>query len=144
MKKLFLALVFALWPIVAFADPVGQPVYFQSSASAEGSHVFTGKNLYSITISWNSATSARYLMVFDATTLPGNGSTTTCNSSWTTGCLLYCGYVTSSGSAPGSTLYGGTPPTSAKFGIVAALSTGAGCGTLTVDGSNDFFYGQIN
>lgn len=146
MKKIF-AFLFGLlltsspaWAILPF-----QAITPQQSASAEGSHIFTGFNLVTTEVTWNAATTARYFFVFDSATLPGNGATTSCTSSHVTGCYLWCAFVTNSTAAPNSQSRDFTvhPIGSAKFGIVEALSTGAGCGTFTVDGANDFFNAEV-
>jgi len=121
-----------------------QPIPLQGSTAAEGSHVFAGTIFSGITVNWQSASTARYLMLFDATALPANGSTSSCSAAQASGCLAYCLYLPSSASAPNSfTLDWTLHPVPMRKGVVAALSTGAGCGTLTVDGSNDFFYAQV-
>ena len=119
----------------------------QSPAAGEGYHIFSGTTPIALTITCNAGTGARYLMLFDATALPANGSTTSCTSQGTspvTGCLAYCMYVPNSTSAPNVQTWDWIMhPIQMRFGTVAALSTGAGCGTLTVDTGVDWFYGQI-
>lgn len=137
-----LVVVLLLMAAVAHAQQATMPM--QGSTSAEGSHTFGGTTFNGITVSWNSATAARYFMVFDKTSLPSNGSTTACGSSQTAGCLAYCYYVPQSSSAPNSfTLDFTSHPFFLRNGVTVAMSTGAGCGTLTADGSNDFFYSQV-
>lgn len=121
-----------------------QPIPIQGSTSAEGSHVFAGTLFSGITINWQSATTARYFMLFDGTSLPSDGSTTSCTSQQKTGCLAYCAFAQTSTSAPSVFSIDWTlHPVMMRNGVVAAMSTGAGCGTLTVDSSNDFFYAQV-
>src|SRR6266851_718680 len=120
------------------------PMPYQGSNAAEGSHVFGGSVLTGLTITWHSATTARYLMLFDATALPSNGATTACSTTQASGCLFYCVYLTESITAPNRVAFDWTlHPVSTRNGVVAALSTGAGCGTLTADSANNFFYSQV-
>lgn len=91
-------------------------------------------NLKTFSISWNAETTARYVMVFDGVALPSNGTPTLCTTSHVTGCMLWCRYAVNSGTAPSSDWADwGEAPLAAKFGLVIAVSTGAGCGTLTAD-----------
>lgn len=144
MKKLVI-IAFLLLPALAHAQVQAVPT--QQSTAAEGSHVFSGTQMSSITVSWNAATTARYLIIFDATTLPSNGATTACTASAgapANPCWTFCQYLNTSGTAPSSQSFGQAPALLARNGaFVAAVSTGAGCGTLTVDGSNDWFVGQV-
>lgn len=144
--KLSIAFLFLLAiPAVGRAQLV--PTRTQSSTSAEGSHVFSGTTLVSLAVTWNAATTARYLMIFDGVALPSNGSTTSCTSQGSTpvtGCLAWCGFMPNSTSAPNlQTVDWTMHPIVTNFGIVAAMSTGAGCGTLTVDTTSNFFTGQV-
>lgn len=146
MKRIILALTFALMlPVIGNAQLV--PITSQSSTSAEASHVFIGKTLVSLAVTWQTATTARYLMIFDGVALPSNGSTTSCTSqgsSPVTGCLAWCGFMPNSTSAPNlQTIDFTTHPLTTNFGVVAAMSTGAGCGTLTADTTSNFFTGQL-
>lgn len=120
------------------------PIPTQGSNAAEGSHVFGGTTFSGLVVTWNGTTTARYLMIFDGVALPSNGATTSCTTTQATGCLALCLYLTESTTAPNRfTLDYTLHPIPMRNGVVAALSTGAGCGTLTVDGSNDFFYSQV-
>ena len=142
MKRLLLILAFWLIPLAAEAQYVPLPP--QGSSAAEASHLFSGLKLVNLTINWQSASTARYLFVFDSNST-GTHSTTPCSSSQVNGCLLYCSYLPNSTTAPDVQTYNwGTSPLAGRNGIVAALSTGAGCGTFTADGSNNFFYAQVN
>lgn len=144
MKKIFAIATLALLLAGPRAFAQSQPVVTQASNAAEGSHVFSGTTLYTLAVSWNAATTARYVMVFDGTALPSNGATTACTTTQATGCLAWCAYMPNSGTAPDvQTFDWGMHPLVARNGIVAAASTGGGCGTLTVDGTNDFFYAQV-
>jgi hypothetical protein len=118
------------------------PKYYQGSSAAEGSHLFSGTTLYGITVSWNAATTARYLMIFDSNST-STTSATPCSVTQVKGCLAYCVYMSTSGTAPDSWVEDWVlHPISTQYGIVVAASTGAGCGTFAVDGANDFFYAQ--
>ena len=147
MKKISL-LVVALMLSVGVARAQVATIPMQGSSSAEGSHVFSGTVFNGITITWAASTTARYLMIFDATALPGNGATTSCTSqgsSPVSGCLALCMYLNESTIAPNRfTLDYTSHPFKNNFGVVAALSSnGSGCSSLTVDGSNNFFYSQV-
>lgn len=144
VKKLStLTAILLLWTGLAFAQKATESLPTTQSAAAN-SLVLPGLNFYGVVINWQSATTARYFMIFDGTALPSNGAVAGCSASWVTGCLLFCQYMGNSGSAPGSYQVDYTShPVSGKFGIVEAVSTGAGCATLTADGSNDFFYTQV-
>lgn len=144
-KVLFIIFTIIAIPVIGNAQLV--PTRTQSSTSAEGSHVFSGTTLEGIAITWQTATTARYLMIFDGVALPSNGSTTSCTSqgsSPVTGCLAWCGFMPNSTSAPNlQTVDFTTHPIVTNFGVVAAMSTGAGCGTLTVDTTSNFFAAQV-
>ena len=145
MRKIVgaLILVFAM-AMAMSAHAQLQPIPVQGSASAEGSHVFGGSLFSGIVINWQAATTARYFMLFDATSLPANGSTTSCTTTQSNGCLALCIYLTESTSAPNRFALDYTQhPIAMRSGVTAALSTGAGCGTLTVDTTSNFFYSQV-
>ena len=141
MKRVLFVIALLLLPAVAHAQL--QPVPPQASSAAEGYHQFVGTQLSNLTVNWQSSTTARYLMIFDSTA-ESKDTATPCSTTAANGCLLYCLYVTASTTAPDSvTLSWVGNPIQAVNGINAAMSSGAGCGTFTVDGSNDFFYGQV-
>lgn len=147
MKKLLVLLALTVWLSNSFAARAWALAPFQPLAPqtllAAGSQPLTGLYLETYNVSWQTTTTARYVMVFDATSLPGNGATTACTTSHVAGCLLWCRYAVNSGSAPQNDwAVWGDAPLAAKFGLVIALSTGAGCGTLTVDGANDNWTSQ--
>lgn len=129
----------------AWATPlVENAIPTQGSTAAEGSHVFKALTLTTVGVTWQGATTARYLMIFDGTSLPVNGATTGCAANHSSGCLAWCQYMPNSTSAPNVQWYDWTThPMRNIFGTVVAVSTGAGCGTLTVDGSNDYLYAQV-
>lgn len=103
-----------------------------SSTALETNHVLKGSagNLYSVCATIG-ATSG-YLMVFDATTLPSNGSVTpklwqyipTLSATANTGCLSY----------------NGQPPAAFSTGIVVGFST---TGPFTLTASNAAFSGSV-
>ncbi|SRR6266851_2475147 len=143
MKKIFIFLFGLLLLTVSARATAPWQGLTTTNGVAAGSQVLPHRQLLTTAITWNAATTARYLMVFDGVALPSNGATTTCTVSHVTGCLLWCGFLPNSTSAPNlQTLDWTVHPLSANFGLVLALSTGAGCGTLTVDGANDFFTSQ--
>jgi hypothetical protein len=140
--KYLLAVALLSWALPAFAQT--KPIPYQGSSAAEGSHLFSGTTAIDVSVSWNSATTARYLFVFDSNSTSTH-NTTPCSVTQVNGCLLYCSYVSNSGTAPDFNAWDWVMhPFTARNGIVMALSTGAGCGTFTVDGSNDFFYAQVS
>jgi hypothetical protein len=143
MKRVLSSLILILaLALPAMAQTVPTP--YQGSTSAEGSHLFLGTTMLGMTVDWNAETTARYLMIFDSNST-ATTSTTPCSVTQTKGCLLYCAYMPTSGTAPGSFIEDWVlHPITAQNGIVAAASTGAGCGTFTVDaGAGDFFYAQV-
>ena len=114
------------------------------SAQAEGSHVFTQLGVYTVAISWSATATARYLLIFDSRTLPPDGATSTCSVMKANGCLRWCGYMPNSTNAKGIQTFDWTVhPLANMYGTVLAVSTGADCATLAVDGANDFFYAQV-
>jgi len=135
MKRLAIALVFALLPGLAWAQSVA--VRPQSSAALEPSHIFTGTRLVMITVSWHqSPAAARWLMVFDGSTVPANGAVRP----------VYCQYMSgSSTQTDGSIQYDfSSHPIWMNTGTVAAVSINAGgCLSLTLDGNYDTFYAQV-
>lgn len=100
------------------------------STSLEGSHVLKASkgNLYSLYV--YNAGSAAFLMTFNATSLPANGAVTPIQ------CIPVAAanyqYIN----------FAPTPPEYYSTGIVAAISTGANCLTLTV-GSGAFFHAVV-
>jgi hypothetical protein len=143
VRKAFLGLLFCLGVYCVFYPKLGQcqvPSYGNSTAAAD--FIYSAKNVFGFSVDWGSATTARYVMIFDGTALPSNGTVTQCNSSWVTGCLAWCGFAPLSTSAPDAYNYNFPVPLALKFGTVITMSTGSVCSTLTADGSNDFFYIQ--
>ena len=143
MKRILLALLFLLCASTAHAQLFPIPV--QQSNAAEGSHLFLGSTLSGIVVTWNAATTARYLMVFDGP-VPSNGSVTSCTTTQAASCTLLCMYLSESTTAPNRFTLDYTLhpiPSQNGTGIGVALSTGAGCATITKDTTADFFYGQV-
>lgn len=138
MSKVVLSILFLLTASVAVAQVQPLPIQGTTANTPEGSHVFAGTSFSGVSISWQTATTARYLMVFDATATPSNGTITAATN------LAYCLYLPETLSAPNRfTLDWTTHPATMRNGVVVALSTGAGCGTFTTDGANDYFYSQV-
>lgn len=82
-------------------------------------------------VTWHSA-APRWVMIFNATSLPANGAVTP----------VYCNNLTpTAGAADGSLDFDWVlSPLVTTGGMVIAVSTNvAGCSTLTVDGGNDRF-----
>ena len=134
MKKwiLLVALLIVIAPTMAGAQ--NAPLPMQQSAALEGNHVFTGTKLSTIAVTWHTM-AARWLMIFDAASVPSNGTVAP----------YYCAYVQgASTQADGSQAFDFTfHPIVVRTGIAVVLSTSAtGCGSLTADGSNDWFFGQ--
>jgi len=144
LQRTIIAGIFSLlllWPARdAFAQLAPSPIL---GCGAAASCQLPGTIFKGVSISWQAATTARYLMVFDSTSLPSNGSTTLCSTTQSNGCLAYCLYMPESTAAPNRfTLDWTMHPVSTRNGVRVAVSTGAGCGTLTIDGANNYFFGQ--
>ena len=143
MKRAILAIALVLGLVVQVHAHEVPYIPWQSTA-IEGSHIAPGTILAALTVTWHSQ-AARWVMVFDGTSIPSNGATSTCTSAQASQCLLYCAYIQNSGSqADGSAFFGNDIfPLRARNGLAIAISTNsAGCGTLAVDGSNDWLFGQ--
>jgi hypothetical protein len=129
MKKL---LAFLIIPLLMAMSPFQPLTTVKTDAVA--SQVLTHLNLKTIKISWNAETTARYVFVFDGVAVPTGGTVTNCSTSHVTGCALWCQYMINSGTAPSNDWADwGVAPLAAKFGLVIAVSTGAGCNTFTTD-----------
>ena len=150
MKKTLIDLslclgILAFWTWSAYALGPQQSISVYSTSTAAADLVLSQKIFYGASVNWQSADSARYFMLIDGTSLPSNGTIASCSASYVSGCLLWCGWEPLSTDEPGAyTIDFTAHPIAAKFGLIVAESTGAGCGTLTIDGSNDFFYVQAN
>lgn len=141
MKRLFAVLIF-LCGLSGIAHAQLFPIPLQACPNVGGCQL-SGTTFSGISISWQTQTAARYFMVFDSNTAPGNGSTTSCTASQTNGCLSYCLFVPTSTSAPNAfTLDWTLHPVPVRNGVYVAMSTGAGCGTFTQDTGSDYFYSQ--
>lgn len=131
MRHLFIALIVSLFTTSAQAQFLSTPlnqleISSQTSADSVSNFVFTAplKGLYSLTVK---TAGAGYIMVFDATSLPGNGAVTSCTSSATTRpCLMYCFPV----AAAGSTSVQWASPIFVSSGVVAGFSS-TGCDSIT-------------
>ena len=140
MKKILLALALMLG-LHGIAHAQLFPIPLQGCSGVGGCQL-AGTTFTGISISWQSQTAARYFMVFDSTS-SGNNTATSCSTTQTNGCLAYCLFVPTSTLAPGSfTLDWTLHPVLMRNGVYVALSTGAGCGTYTPDGANNYFYSQ--
>jgi hypothetical protein len=145
MKKLWLGGFLALL-LAGTAHAQFVPIPMQSSPAAgdtTGYHIFSGTTFTGAMLTWNAGTAARYFMIFDGGT-PANGATTTCGTTQQVGCLALCYYLTESVVAPNrAPIDYTTHPIQVKNNVVEALSTGAGCGTLTLDTGTDWFSSQV-
>lgn len=127
MKKIItimiLAIIAGLYATAAFAGPVGNPIAAQYNATAASDLIPTVKYnaLYGFTVT--SGASAGYVLVFDATSLPADGTVTPQN------CIKVAATSTVSESF--------NPPEQFATGIVVAFST-TGCFTKTAS-STAFF-----
>jgi hypothetical protein len=119
-----------------------QPIPLQACGPT-GACLMGGDKFSGVSITWQSATSARYFMVFDADSVPASGATTLCSAKSFDGCLAYCLYLTESTTAPGRFALDWTlHPVAMRFGTVVALSTDTSCGSYTGDGNNEYFFSQ--
>jgi hypothetical protein len=91
-------------------------------------------NLYSV---YASASAAGWLMVFNSTTAPSNGSTTAGTAS---GNMEECIAIPAAGTTGGLS-FAGQPPESYSVGITAVFSS-TGCGTLTTS-ATAFLHGAV-
>ena len=144
MKILICALLLLLVAPKAWCQLATTPMQGSPVAGDTGTHTFAGTLFKGVTVTWNAGTAARYLMVFDGTAAPSNGTPTACNPTAATNpakCMAYCIYVPSSTSAPAMfTLDFTSHPFPLRNGLTVALSTGAGCGTFTADTGTDWFW----
>ncbi|HEX4499870.1 MAG TPA: hypothetical protein VH187_01685 [Scandinavium sp.] len=144
MKRLALLALVLVVVVTASRALAQNSVPVIGSATAEGAHRYNGLTLFTVSVNWATASTPRYLMVFDSTTLPTNGSTTSCSAGYMNGCLRWCGFMPNSTLAPAMQSYDWTVhPLPTMFGVALAVSTGTSCGTLTIDGNNDYFYAQV-
>ena len=132
MKKL-LALVFASAAIFAPAaaqTPVQGAVQVLSFGTAAHGQVLKSTPGYLLRLSVNIGATAGYVLLYDATAVPSDGSVTP----------RWCETVTGNGTLGTAVLDFKTPLRFPSNGIAAAFST-TGCGTQT--GSNATFYAQV-
>ena len=118
--------------IVAPSSAAASGIAPTVSGAAESNHVLKAGagNLYGLTVTIG-ATSG-YLMLFDATSLPVNGTVTP----------KYCFPITSNGTNGGASFsWLPGPPLNFVTGITAGFST-TGCFTLTASATGNFF-GQV-
>jgi hypothetical protein len=139
MKRLLLA-SFVFWfvwvtPLLAAEDissvlvPPQSPAIPVVSAAAEGSHVLKASPGALLSVYAYNSGAAGFLMVFNATALPSNGTVTP----------IECVPIGSSSYV--SLNFAPRPPEWYSTGIVAAIST-TGCFTLTA-GSGAFFHAFV-
>jgi hypothetical protein len=137
MKKLIIAIVLSLLPASARAQTSTQiPTQHTAVGSLEGSHLFSGQAIYSLSITWHTS-AARWLMIFDSTTIPGSMAGAP---------LIFCQSVQGAGTAAdGTQNYDWTThPLRVLNGAAVLLSTNAAaCTALTADGANDWIAGQV-
>jgi hypothetical protein len=109
------------------------------TGTLEGSHVFTGSKVYSLSVTWHTQ-GVRWLMIFDGSSVPATGALPA-NAN-----LLACQFMQGAGGqTDGSQNFSWiSSPLLAFTGVVAVVSTNtAGCSTLTPDGASDWFAGQV-
>ena len=129
-KLILIAAAFMLLPSLARAQLV--PSVPQSSSTAEYSHTFSGNKLLALSVAWT-GTSARYLMIFNQTTVPTGGGGSVIPAE--------CDLLPNSTTSPGSQRYSWvSSPLWLPNGITVVVST-TGCGTLTYDSAEDWFSG---
>ncbi|MGA9884067.1 MAG: hypothetical protein WBQ34_10140 [Candidatus Acidiferrales bacterium] len=140
MKKLIIGVAVVMLMLAAATSSRAQtaPIAMQSSTALEASHIFTGGNtLASITVTWHAGSAAaRWLMIFDALAVPGNGTVAP----------IYCVALGNSATLTDGTqaILFNTAPILVRTGITAVVSTStSGCASLTVDGSDDYFSAQV-
>jgi hypothetical protein len=110
--------------------PPGAPATPSVSAAAEGSRVLKASRGCLLALYAYNSGAAGFLLTFNSATLPANGAVTPIN------CLPI-------GAASYQFLnFAPQPPEYYSTGIVAAISTGANCFTLTV-GSGAFFHALV-
>ena len=143
MRKFFAALLVAMMLAVPGHGVLAQiaSLTIAKSTAYEASHVLRSGSgtLWAYTINNHAATNM-YVLFFDATSVPSNGTVQP----------LYCDVVpalgTTNGNMDGTTfkaVVAGVPFTT---GLTVAFSTNsAGCGSLTLDTSADgWFWAEIN
>ena len=133
-KLILVAAVFMLLPSLAHAQSFVTPA--QHSAAYETHHVFSGKKLYNMTISFHTA-AYRTLMIFDAAAVPGDGAVVP----------LYCfegisQSTDSTESFKSLSFVNNGLIFQTRVAVTVSTST-SGCTTLTSDGSNDWFSAQV-
>src|SRR5215472_9814974 len=102
MRKLWLLLFLLLVePWDARCQLATTPMQGSAAAGDTGSHTFNTLVFKGVKITWNAGTTARYMMVFDGTAVPSNGTPTVCTTTQAAKCLAYCTYVPASTQAPG-------------------------------------------
>jgi hypothetical protein len=128
MLRVIVALAALLLSGAASAQTQGGT--FSQSAAAESSHIFKASagNLFSI-YATNGTATAGNLIVINSSTVPADGALVGCAAVAVTPCMLDCAPLASNGFASIMFLPGPPKPYTAAAtpGIVAVLSSGAGC-----------------
>jgi hypothetical protein len=113
------------------------------STSYEHDHVLTtdpSKALYWLTVTWNTQ-ALRWLIIYDATTVPGDGALST-------SLVLYCAVAslaTDPTQSSKSFDWTNHPLLHGLNGMVVVISTSAsGCTAKTADGNNDWITAGVN
>jgi hypothetical protein len=137
MKTFIIAILLWLVPVLTQAQTMQTlPTQHTAVGALEGSHLFLGQSIYGLAVTWHTQ-AARWLMIFDATSVPGSMSGAP---------LLFCQYVQGSASQlDGTQNYDWTThPIRVVTGVVVVLSTNpAACTSITTDGANDWISGQV-
>lgn len=119
-----------LWGVANAQTPVVGPVLRVASTGAEKNHVLKSSPGYLITLTVNITTVNGWVMLFDATSAPSDGSVTP----------LWCTAFNGNGTLGSQTLNFPTPLRFPSAGIVAVFSS-TGCFSQT--GSNAAFFAQV-
>jgi len=139
MKRVYKLLLLAL----LFAVPARAQTVIGNQhttvGTLEGSHVFTGSKITSLSVTWHTQT-MRWMMMFDAKTVPPNGALTPASN------LIVCQFIQGAGDqADGTQNYDWSAhPIIVQTGVVVVISTNpASCTAMTADGSNNWLAGQM-
>lgn len=135
INLVLIAAILLILPSLASAQNV--PLPMKGSTAYEASHVFTGGlKVSTICVTWHTQ-AARWLMLFDATAAPSNGSVTP---EW---CAPLSAATTP---ADQGLCFDWTfHPVLNQTGVTFVVSTNAaGCTSLTADGANDWFNAQVS
>lgn len=140
MKKVVLAVLlvaFLAGTAHAQSNPVG--VQTTTPGTLEAAHVFSGTKVSSYSVTWHTQ-AARWVMVFDAASIPSDGAFTAATP------LKDCQFVQNANNqADGSQNFDYTwHPLQTANGVTIVVSTNASaCSALTKDGANNFLKAQV-